>query len=184
MPRASSPRRAKPATGAVRVKSPAPVEEGKRPFRYGAVLPRIRRALKSAELADAAMFELRERGHGSVFEQLVACVISIRTRDEVSLPAALHLLERARTPEAMARLSEREIDERIRTSTFHEAKARTIREIARRAVEEHGGELPCDFDVLTSMKGVGPKCANLALGIACGQARVSVDIHVHRIANR
>jgi endonuclease III len=44
--------------------------------------------------------------------------------------------------------------------------------------------LPCDFDVLTSFQGVGPKCANLTLGIACGQAKISVDIHVHRITNR
>ena len=164
--------------------SPAAATAPKRPFRFGVALPRIRRALASEERADAAMFELRERGYNSVFQQLVACIISIRTRDEVSLPTAIRLFERAATPAQVAALSEREIDRLIATSTFHEAKARQIREIARRTAEELGGELPCDAEVLTSFSGVGPKCANLALGIACGQTRISVDIHVHRVTNR
>ena len=156
----------------------------KRPFQFGTAFRRIRRVLEAHGFADAAMFDLADKGYGGLFEQLVACIISIRTYDEVSLPASIRLLERARTPEAVARLSEAEIDRLISTSTFHEAKARQIREIARRTVEEFGGELPCDAQVLTSFRGVGPKCANLALGIACGQARISVDIHVHRVVNR
>ena len=53
-----------------------------------------------------------------------------------------------------------------------------------RIVEEFDGALPCDEEVLLSFKGVGPKCAHLVLGIACGKAEISVDIHVHRITNR
>jgi endonuclease III len=164
-------------------KPPEPAPD-KRPFKFGVALPRIRRTLKSLDVADAAMFDLKERGHGSVFEQLVSCIISIRTLDETMLPAALALFEAAPTPAAMARLTVAEIDRLIRSATFHEGKARTIHEIARRTHEEFGGTLPCDFDVLTSFHGVGPKCANLALGIACGQARIGVDVHVHRVTNR
>jgi endonuclease-3 len=130
------------------------------------------------------MFDLADRGHGSLFEQLIGCIISIRTRDEVSLPVALELFERASTPAAVAKLSVSQIDALISASSFHRGKAETIRTIAIRAVQEFAGELPCDFDVLTSFKGVGPKCANLALGIACGQSRIGVDIHVHRVTNR
>ena len=130
------------------------------------------------------MFELATFGHRSLFEQLVACVISIRTRDEVSLPVARELFEHAGTPAAIAALSENRIDALIRRSTFHRAKAATIRAIARRTVDEFHGRLPCDADVLTSFKGVGPKCANLALGIACGASRIGVDVHVHRVTNR
>jgi len=129
------------------------------------------------------MFELADRGHASLFEQLVGCIISIRTRDEVSLPTALDLFERASTPAAVAKLSVARIDRLIAASTFHRAKADTVRSIATRAVEEFDGKLPCDFDALTSFKGVGPKCANLALGIACGQSRIGVDVHVHRVTN-
>jgi endonuclease-3 len=155
----------------------------KKPFHIADAARRLRIAVGG--LADAAMFALRdEHGHKSLFEQLVACILSIRTLDEVSLPAALKLFARARTPKAIAALSVAEIDRLIGTVTFHQGKARQIREIARRALDEHGGELPCDYDVLTGFSGVGPKCANLALGVACGQARISVDIHVHRVTNR
>ena len=157
-------------------------EGSKRRFDIHTVVRRIRDAV--AEHADAAMFDLAERGFTSVFQQLVACIISIRTLDEVSLPVAIGLLERAPTPDKMAKLSVAQIDALIHASSFHEAKAAQIREIAKRTVAEFGGDLPCDFDVLTSFKGVGPKCANLTMGVACGAERISVDIHVHRVTNR
>src|ERR1041385_1963754 len=118
----------------------------KRPFDIDIVLRRVRVAV--SEHADAAMFELAERGFRSVFQQLVACIISIRTRDEVSLPTSIKLLERAGTAAAIATLSVAQIDALIHASSFHEAKAAQSREIARRTVEEFGGELPCDFAVL------------------------------------
>jgi endonuclease III len=174
-----APRTKKPAAPVPRA---AAVTGRKRPFDIHTVLRRIRAAV--TEHADAAMFELAERGFKSVFQQLVACIISIRTRDEVSLPTAIKLLERAATPAAVAKLSVSQIDALIHASSFHEAKAAQIREIARRTVDEFGGELPCDFEVLTSFRGVGPKCANLTMGVACGAERISVDIHVHRVTNR
>src|SRR5215218_10392482 len=124
----------------------------KKPFDIDAVVRRIRKEV--AQYADAAMFDLRSQGYSSVFQQLVACIISIRTRDEVSLPVSIELLERAPTPAKMAKLTERQIDALISRSTFHESKARDIRAIALRAEEEFGGVLPADFDVLTSFRGV------------------------------
>lgn len=100
------------------------------------------------------------------------------------LPVARRLFQAARTPEEISRLTPEQIDELIHLSSFHEAKARQVHEIARRTVAEFGGELPCDLDTLLSFHGVGPKCANLALGIACGHALIGVDIHVHRVTNR
>ena len=141
----------------------------KRPFRFGTAFPRIRRALSEGGWADAAMFELAAQGYKTLLEQLVACIISIRTYDEVSLPTAIKLFARAHTARDVAKLAFREIDALISPSTFHEGKARQIQAIAKRSVEEFNGQLPCDFDVLTTLHGVGPKCANLALGIACGQ---------------
>ena len=132
----------------------------------------------------AALFELAERGYDGAFEQLTACILSIRTRDEVMLPTALRFFERARTAAQVAALSVEQIDAMIRSTSFHERKARQIREIAERVEREHGGRVPCDAEVLESFRGVGPKCAHLVLGIACGEARVSVDVHVHRVTNR
>jgi endonuclease-3 len=154
----------------------------KLPHDISAMLRRIRATVR--DFADAAMFELAAEGRTSVFEQLVACIISIRTRDEVMIELARELFKRAPTPQAMARLDPSTIDTLIGAAAFHEAKARQIHEIAKRTVTEFDGRLPCDFDVLTSFRGVGPKCANLALGIACGHSRIGVDIHVHRVTNR
>jgi endonuclease-3 len=81
-------------------------------------------------------------------------------------------------------MSAEQIDALIGTVTFHERKAEQILEIARRTIEDFGGDLPCDPDILLSFGGIGPKCTNLALGIACGAERISVDIHVHRVTNR
>ena len=154
----------------------------KRPFDIDLTLERIAEAVRP--FAKAALFELAEDGHRTVFEQLVACIISIRTRDETSLPVAQRLFARARTPAEVAALSYEELDELIHDSAFHEGKARQIQAIARAAVERYGGTLPCEQAALLEFPGVGPKCANLALGIACGEAGIGVDIHVHRVTNR
>ena len=175
-------RRSSPPARDLHAADPGDPRNVKRPFSVATVLRRIRAAVR--DVADAAMFELYDAGHTSAFEQLVACIISIRTRDEATLPIAKRLFAKAHTPAQMARLSPQQIDRLISPSTFHENKARQIHAIARRAVEEHAGELPCDADTLLSFKGVGPKCANLVLGIACGERRIGVDIHVHRVTNR
>jgi endonuclease-3 len=154
----------------------------KQVFSISRVFQRIRKAVEF--YPKAALFELADEGYGTPFEQLVACIISIRTRDETTLPTARRLFQLARTPTAMSRLTVDEIDARIAASTFHEPKARQIHAIARRVVDEYGGNLPCDRDVLLSFHGVGIKCAHLVLGIACDQPFISVDIHVHRVTNR
>jgi len=154
----------------------------KRPFNIHTVLGRIRLEVK--QFADAAMFDLADQGYATPFHQLAACIISVRTRDEVSLPAAIRLFKVAPTPEAVSQLSVKRIVELIRPSSFYETKAYNIRDLALRVAAEYGGELPCDFEVMTSFRGVGPKCANLTLGIACGATEISVDIHVHRVTNR
>ena len=166
----------------MRASNAAAAREGKRKFDVGLALRRIRVAVRP--LPKAAMFALAEEGHATLFEQLIACILSIRTRDEVSLPAARRLLGRARDPAAVARLSTREIDGLIEDVTYHRAKAEQIRRIAQRAEGEYAGALPCDVSVLRSFPGIGPKCAHLALGVACGELRISVDVHVHRVTNR
>ena len=132
----------------------------------------------------AAMFQLAEEGYCSPFEQLVSCMISIRTYDEVSLPVSRQLFERANTPQAMSELSVADIEGLIRRSTYAERKAHQIWAIAQEIVERYGGTLPCDANTLLAFKGVGPKCAHLTLGIACQQPYISVDVHVHRVVNR
>lgn len=156
--------------------------ETKIPFDPDVAFERIETAIEP--YPKAALFELAEAGYSSAFEQLVACIISIRTFDEQSLPAAKRLFQAAPTPLAISQLTPEAIDALIQPSTFHESKAHQIHAIALQVVNEHGGFLPCDLQTLLALRGVGPKCANLALGIACKQPFIGVDIHVHRVTNR
>jgi endonuclease-3 len=154
----------------------------KKPFDIGLAVRRIRKVVKP--WPKAALFELAENGFTTTFEQLLACIISIRTYDEVTLPVSKKLFERARTPAEISKLTYEELDALISPSTFHERKATQILAIARRVLDEYDGELPCDPEILMSFAGVGPKCAHLVLGIACGEPFISVDVHVHRVTNR
>ena len=141
------------------------------PFDIDTVMARVEEAVRP--YPKAALFELAERGFSTPFEQLL---ISIRTRDEVTLEASQRLFAVARTPQA--------IDDLITPTTFHTAKAYQFKEYAQVVLQEHGGQLPCTFEALTALRGVGPKCANLVLAIACDQPQISVDVHVDRITNR
>lgn len=154
----------------------------KQAFDIGVALERIRAAVRP--WPKAALFQLADEGYRSTFEQLLACIISIRTYDEVTLPVSRRLFERARTPAEVARLGYEELDVLISPSTFHERKASQMLAIARRVAEEFDGVLPGDRALLLSFAGVGPKCANLVLGIACGTPFISVDVHVHRVSTR
>jgi len=154
----------------------------KQVFDIDVALDRIEHAVQP--WPKAALFQLAEEGYGSVFEQLLACIISIRTYDEVTLPVSRRLFAQARTPSDIGRLSWETLDALISPSTFHERKANQILAIARQVEEQYAGTLPGEREVLLSFDGVGPKCANLVLGVACGTPVISVDIHVHRVTGR
>lgn len=151
-------------------------------FDIDVVMEKVEEAIRP--FPKAAMFELAEKGYDTPFQQLVGCIISIRTRDEVTLPVSLQLFAEAGAPAQMAQMTPAEIDDLIQKCSFHRRKAEQIHAIAHTVATEHNGALPCDRELLLSFKGVGPKCANLALGVACDQPFISVDVHVHRITNR
>ena len=155
---------------------------GTQPFQIDEAMREVAEAVKP--YPPAAMFELADAGYRSVFEQVVACLLSVRTRDEVSVKAAPRLFALGRTPEELAELPVSKIAQAIRDVTFAPRKAEQIRVIAQRTQAEFGGEIPCNAGVLRSFSGIGPKCANLTLGVACGVPVISVDIHVHRVTNR
>jgi endonuclease III len=151
-------------------------------FPITAVLDAIEPAV--ARYPKATMHELADDGFRSLFQQVVACLVSIRTYEETTMPICRELFAAAPDPASVLALGEAGVLAIIRRSTFADRKAPQIVEIARRTVEDHGGEVPCDMGVVRGFDGIGVKCANLALGIACGLPLVCVDVHVHRIANR
>src|SRR6476661_10913476 len=111
----------------------------KLPFDLGIVLKRIEKA--TAAYPKAAMFDLYERGYTSLFEQLISCIISIRTLDETTIPVSLRLFEKARTPEALLKLSPAELENLLYGCTFPGQKAYTMLGIAKAAVEDFDGTL-------------------------------------------
>ncbi|GAB3331575.1 endonuclease III [Larkinella ripae] len=151
-------------------------------FDLTTVLRRVEEAIRP--FPKAAMFDLFEQGYNTVFEQLLSCIISIRTLDETTIPVSLRLFAVARTPEQLLKLDPAALAKLLYGTQYPEQKAYTMLGIAKRAIDEFNGQIPADFETLTSFKGVGPKCANLTLGVATGQAAISVDIHVHRVTNR
>jgi len=125
------------------------------------------------------------RTHGpGPFRILIGCVISLRTKDEVTYPATERLFERATTPEEMKRLREATIAKLIYPAGFYRRKAGQIREICRELVGRHGGQVPSTLDELMELPGVGRKTANLVLTLGFDKPGICVDVHVHRITNR
>jgi endonuclease-3 len=154
----------------------------KKPFQISRMFSLIRKAIEP--YPKAMLFDIYEQGYSTPFEQLVACILSIRTMDETSLKVAKKIFSKVRTPSQFAELSVDRLADWIRMCTFPYQKAQSIINISHIVMDEYGGKLPCDFETLTSLPGVGPKCANLVLGITCGIPSIGVDVHVHRITNR
>lgn len=115
---------------------------------------------------------------------LVSCLLSLRTKDETTLPAAKRLFDVAATPSAMIKLSSSRIEKLIYPVGFYRTKARTILLISKTLLGQFNGQVPDDLDVLLTFKGVGRKTANLVLAEGFGKPAVCVDTHVHRISNR
>jgi len=156
------------------------MKETSRPA-FGSTLRSIRNAVKSfREPAVTAMAQSSR----DPFQVLISCIISLRTKDEVTEVASGRLFQRAATPEAMALLSERQIAKLIYPAGFYRTKAGNIRQIARTLLSEYHGLVPDTIDELLKLKGVGRKTANLVITVGYHRPGICVDTHVHRISNR
>ena len=118
------------------------------------------------------------------FRVLIACLLSLRTKDETTGPAAARLFALADTPEAMRRLPAKRIERAIFPVGFYRTKARVLLGVCRDLLERFGGQVPDDIDRLLTLKGVGRKTANLVVTQGFNKPGICVDIHVHRISNR
>ncbi len=118
------------------------------------------------------------------FLVLIGCILSLRTKDEITAQASRRLFARARNPRQMLALDVAEIEQLIYPVGFYRTKARTIRQICEELVERFAGRVPQTLDELMSLPGVGRKTANLVLSEAFDKAAICVDVHVHRISNR
>ena len=118
------------------------------------------------------------------FRILIGCVISLRTKDEVTYPATERLFQRARTPDQMRRLRTAAIAKLIYPAGFYRRKAEQIRGISKILFESYDGRVPDEMEALLELPGVGRKTANLVITLGFAKPGICVDIHVHRITNR
>jgi endonuclease III len=118
------------------------------------------------------------------FKILIGCLLSLRTKDETTGPAAVRLFALAGTPETMRQQTAAQIAEAIYPVGFYRTKATSILDICRVLVERHGSRVPDTMEALLELKGVGRKTANLVLTMGFQKPAICVDTHVHRISNR
>jgi len=118
------------------------------------------------------------------FRVLIACLLSLRTKDETTGPASARLFRLADTPEAMLRLAPKQIERVIFPVGFYRTKARVILGVCRDLLDRFSGRVPDEIDALLTLKGVGRKTANLVVTQGFNKPGICVDVHVHRISNR
>lgn len=118
------------------------------------------------------------------YSVLISTLLSLRTKDDVTLRAAEALLSRARDAESMLRLTQNEIETLIYPVGFYKTKAKNILAISEKLCNEFQGKVPSSVERLMSLPGVGLKTANLTLNLGFGINAICVDCHVHQIANR
>ena len=117
------------------------------------------------------------------YKILCSTLLSFRTKDEITLQAALRLFKRVSTPYDMVNLDIKEIEELIYPVGFYRKKAKALKEISQVLIDRFDGEVPNDFNLLTSIKGIGDKTASIVLESAFNRDIIAVDTHVHRILN-
>lgn len=119
------------------------------------------------------------------FAVLVSCLLSLRTRDEVTISSSIRLLSKYNKPEDLANADIREIERLIYPVGFYRVKAMRLKEISKILVERYNGEVPDSFDELIKIKGIGRKTANIVMMYGYNKDDyLAIDTHCHRIPNR
>ena len=145
------------------------------------VIKLLKAAMKS--LPDPSV-TLVGKKYKSPFLVLVSCLLSLRTKDETTLPASERLFAKADTMQGLLKLPVKEIEQLIYPVGFYKTKARRLKGICQDLLDHFNGEVPDTIDELLTLKGVGRKTANLVLTEGFGKLGICVDTHVHRISNR
>jgi endonuclease-3 len=143
-------------------------------------LPRVLEILETQQYPHP----LGDLTSGNAFRTLVGCIISLRTKDEVTLPACQRLFAVADSPEALVDLPLEELEQLIYPAGFYKTKAVTIHDACQKVIDDFQGRVPHTIEELLTFKGVGRKTANLVVGLGHHLPAICVDIHVHRICNR
>jgi endonuclease III len=121
---------------------------------------------------------------GNTYQLLVAVVLSAQSTDVGVNKATRALFKTVKTPQQMVDLGEEGLKQHIKTIGLFNAKAKNVIALSEILVRDHGGEVPADRDVLTTLPGVGRKTANVVMNCAFGAETFAVDTHIFRVGNR
>ena len=127
-----------------------------------------------------ALTMLEQLSNYNHFQQLIATLLSSRTKDSTTIPIVKKLFVKYTFPEDFLNIVEKE----LYGIGFYKVKAKNIKRLAKIVMEKYNGKVPNTFEDLTSLPGVGRKTANCVLAYVFHQSAIAVDIHVHRISNR
>ena len=144
----------------------------------------VRILSKEAPKWDVPIVTLVAESSHDPFKVLISTVLSLRTKDDTTAGASKRLFKLADNPAGILKLSEKEIIDAIYPVGFYKTKAKNIKAICLRLIEECDGRVPDEIDELLKFKGVGRKTANLVVTLGYNKPGICVDTHVHRISNR
>ena len=125
-----------------------------------------------------------ELEYDTVYQLLVAVVLSAQATDAGVNRATQPLFEKVKTPAQMVALGERKLIGYIKSIGLYRTKAKNVIALSRLLVEKHGGEVPHSHEALQELPGVGRKTANVVMNVAFGEATIAVDTHIFRVGNR
>ena len=137
-----------------------------------------------ATLRAANPHPVSELEYSSVFELLVAVLLSAQATDAGVNKATRRLFAVAHTPAQILALGEDRLIGYIQTIGLFRTKAKNLLATCRLLLEEHGGRVPRSREALERLPGVGRKTANVVLNVAFGEPTMAVDTHIFRVGNR
>jgi endonuclease III len=126
----------------------------------------------------------RMRDNPEAFRILISCLISLRTQDKNTEIASEKLFAVAQTPQEILKLPLEKLEKLIYSSGYYKNKAKTIKHVSEIILKDYNGKVPDTREELESIKGIGPKTANIVLAFAFGKNVLPIDTHCHRIPNR
>ncbi|MCL2879197.1 MAG: endonuclease III [Treponema sp.] len=160
---------------------------------WGAIhkaLEKWRKSLNAAPAADGpagadpSVTTVAEQYSHDPWSVLVSTILSLRTKDQVTVETSKRLLAKAPGPDELLALRQDTIARLAYPAGFYRTKAANLKKIAAILIEKYQGKVPSDMDELLALPGVGRKTANLVLIEAFDKPGICVDVHVHRISNR
>ena len=126
----------------------------------------------------------RMRKKPDAFKILISCLLSLRTQNKNTKKASTKLYQIANTPKEISQLPIKKLEKLIFSSGHYKKKARILQSVSKELIKRFNSKVPHTKEELLSIKGIGPKTANIVLAFAFNKNVIPVDTHVHRIPNR